>query len=261
MKNKILIISTLTILSLLFVLTAYSQNPRVKNLNMEVINNQVQIQYDLEGMQGNKNQHRVELLFVDQSYNYYQPEYITGDIGPTIPEGRDKKIVWDVMRDDISLSRKIRPQLLVNFKKQGGPANAFLSLLIPGMGDFFVENTRDISFKPYYRTALTLGLVGLGIKALDERIPRKVIRHEDPHDTVLDQDPYNRSDIEYQKMQPWLFRGDGELFLGLGVALWLYDIYWVYQKGSENRAINNVLSNTSFSVNQQGVSLGYRLEF
>jgi len=262
MKKSIFIFIYLTFFFLFFFLGASAQNAAVNNLNMEVANNQVEINYDLEASTGKEAKHHVDLLFVDENYNYYQPAFIYGDIGPGITEGKEKKIIWDVFQDDIQLTRRIRPQVLVDFKKRGGPENAWLSLLLPGLGDYFVEETRTIGFKPYYRTALTAGLVIMGIEALDNRIPEKVIRSESgDRYTLDDQNIINTGDIEFRDMEPWLFKGDGELFMGLGIALWLYDIYWVYKKGSENRAINSVLSNTSLSVNQDRLKISYKMKF
>ncbi len=261
MKNRCFTHCILFSIFLLYTLPVFSQNTGIKNLNLKVVNDRVQIHYDLKGSPDKASRHKVDLLFVDENYNYYQPEYVTGDIGANIPEGKNKKIVWDVLQDDIRLSRRIRPEILVDFKRRGGPDNAFLSLLMPGLGDFFVEDLRKIDFKPYYRSALTAGLIGLGIKALDERIPSQVIRHEGDDDSVEDQDYRNTSNIEYRDMKPWLFEGDGELFMGLGVMLWLYDIYWVYKKGSENRAINSVLRHTSVAANQNGLQIAYKWNF
>jgi len=262
MKNSIYIFPWLTCFLLFFSLGAAAQKASVNNLSMKVVNNQVLLLYDIERSEDMEAKHHVDLLFVDEHYNYYRPEFISGDIGPGIAEGKEKKIIWDVFQDDIQLTRRIRPELLVDFKKRGGPENALLSLLLPGLGDYFVEDIRSIGFKPYYRTAMTAGLIFLGIEALDKRIPEKIIRNESGKKyTLNDHSIINTGDIEFHDMEPWLFKGDGELFMGLGIAMWLYDIYWVYKKGSENKAISSLLGNTSFSANHDGLQVGYKVKF
>jgi hypothetical protein len=202
--------------------------------------------------------HSVHLKFLDKQYNMFTPKALSGDVGDNIPGGINKTIEWDIADDFQQLNSEIRPVIFVDgmskeFNSVGGPGNAIFSVLMPGLGDYFVADHRLMHVKPYLRTISSLGLIGLGIYAGNQRY-----RAEGKYITVLAVNhPLGGSSDKYKEiyeegdMQYWLFKGDKELLISLGAAIWIADIIWVLAKGANNKNFIKELQR------QSDVSLGY----
>ena len=252
MKRLILFILLIFVQTLII-----AQNSEVRNVNLDIKNNKVYISYDLIGDDVNNN--NVELFFIDDRYNVKVPKKLNGDIGKGIEFGTNKTIEWDVFKDNITIAQKLQPKIIVNGIQKGGPKNAFLSLLIPGLGDYFVKDHRKMIIKPYIRTAATLGLVASSIIANHNREKVDIYgwsqsyrgwnASNDPIWTVIGFD-YNY----------WLFENDAEILLATGIALWLTDIIWVYAKGLENEKLK-MFSNYSFNINSNNGFTGFSLSY
>lgn len=230
---------------------------KVKNVEIGVQQNKALIHYDIKSS-GKGSGHSVHLKFLDKQYNLITPNTLSGDVGSNISNGINKTIEWDITNDFQLLSSEIRPVLFVDgaskeFSSPGGPGNAFFSIIMPGLGDYFVADHRLMHFKPYLRTISSLGLIGLGIYAGNQRY-----RADGQYKTVLavyylsggSSDKYKEV-YEEGDMQYWLFKGDKELFISLGAAIWLADVVWVLAKGTNNKNFLKELQR------QSDVSLGY----
>lgn len=233
-------------LILLFNLSFFSnaQRGRIKNLQMDVVHNQVKIQYDLIG-HPKQDSFLVKLRFVEQNANITHPLFTRGDIGMGVPSGNGKSITWDITQEYSILNKQLKPKLYAldpqkPYRNMGGPSNAFLSVLVPGLGDYFVADHRDMIFKPYLRTLTSLGLIATGIYAGNQRyhaegyyfpvpIRQEIFRGRGGYQIVYE-DKYYPGPMQY-----WLFKGDQEVFITAGIIVWLYDIFWVYSKGVVNR--------------------------
>ncbi len=241
---------------LIFVQTLIiAQNSEVRNVNLDIKNNKVYISYDLIGDDVNNN--NVELFFIDDRYNVKVPKKLDGDFGENINPGINKTIEWDVFKDDISIAQKLQPKIIVNGIKKGGTKNVFLSMLLPGLGDYFVQDHRKMILKPYLRTASTLGLITMGIIAKEKRYEEEVWGWVT--------NPYNRniepkwSYLGYETNY-WLFENDTEFLLAAGITLWITDIIWVYAKGLENEKLK-MFSNYSFNINSNNGFTGFSLSY
>jgi hypothetical protein len=202
--------------------------------------------------------HSVHLKFLDKQYNIFTPNTLSGDVGVNIPGGMNKTIEWDIADDFQQLNSQIRPIIFIDgvsreFSSPGGPGNAIFSVIMPGLGDYFVADHRLMHVKPYLRTISSFGLIGLGIYAGNQRY-----RAEGKYITVLAvHHPLGASQERYKEvyeegdMQYWLFKGDKELFISLGAAIWIADIVWVLARGSNNKNFVKELRR------QSDVSLGY----
>ena len=164
------------------------------------------------------------------------------------------------------MGRDVTPMIFVDgiskeFNRAGGSGYAALSLIMPGLGDYFVADHRLMIFKPYLRTISSLGLIGLGIYAGEQRY-----RSEGEYISVLKPDSwrftgddrfmdvYQKGDLNY-----WLFKGDQELFITLGAVIWVSDIIWVLVKGSNNKKfLNELNSGSDFTLGYQNGGMGFK---
>jgi len=243
---------------------------KVKNVEIKVQQNKALIHYDIKSSSKGPG-HSVHLNFLDKQFNLITPNTLSGDVGANISNGINKTIECDITNDFQMLSSEIRPVLFVDgvskeFSSPGGPGNAFFSILIPGLGDYFVADHRMMHIKPYLRTISSLGLIGLGIYAGNQRY-----QEEGQYITVLAVDyfekglpkkykeVYEEGDVQY-----WLFKGDSEVFISLGAAIWLADIIWVLAKGTNNKNFLKELqrgSNVTLGYHEGNVNLNYSVTF
>lgn len=220
--------------------------PLAKNIDITIEQNRAIIHYDIKS-RNPESVHRVDLKFLDEDYHLVLPALLTGDIGSNISNEPDRKIEWDITNDVQLLGSNITPVLFIDgtskqYSNTGGPRNALLSILLPGLGDYFVADRRMMTFKPYMRTISSLGFIALGVWAGDQRY-----HAEGEYDTFvkLTRVPneqgygYHYEETLYEKyvegdLQYQFFKGDKEVFIAMGVAIWAADILWVLAKGSNN---------------------------
>ena len=266
MKKIIFIILTVAI----FTPITKAQEAKVKNVDLKVKDNKVIVNYELISNEKSDN-NNIELFFIDDRYTIKVPKKLDGDFGENINPGSNKTIEWDVFKDNITIAQKLQPKIIVNGIKKGGSKNAYLSMLIPGLGDYFVKNHKDMIIKPYLRTISTLGLVGLGVYALNERHQEPIMsvkyrteRYDSNNDGEITYEDGTRS-IEVPiligtQTKNWLFSNDAEVFLISGAVLWIADVIWVYSKGLENEKLK-MFSNYSFNINSNNGFTGFSLSY
>lgn len=120
-------------------------------------------------------------------------------------------------------------QKIVKFRWSGRPSNAFLSVLVPGLGDNRVNSNSN----GLQRAALTYGLFGAGaIAKLYSNIQYKNYHNAT---TQSDMDSYYKVANNYN----YAFYG----LLAAGVVVWIYDIVDVANQGFKNKRISRVYKN------------------
>jgi hypothetical protein len=252
----------------------YSQNSvgRVENIRTEMNKNHLEIRYDISGSQEGT-LHQTDLIMVDNMGNIVYPDSIYGDVGKDVEAGKDKVIVWEVYKEyDVIYGNFIAKVVLdapKNRKHMGGPEFALLSLLVPGAGDYFVADWKESRIKPYYKTAFTAGTLGLSVAAYMNRAiippvmaPPGYYLSDDapPGETLAYIDHYWMKVPE--KTDYWLFPYDAEVFIGIGLASWLIDVFWVARKGVQNNRVRTeVLDHLSLVPYRQGMMLSFNLTF
>ncbi|HZK70879.1 MAG TPA: hypothetical protein VFD03_05070 [Clostridia bacterium] len=111
---------------------------------------------------------------------------------------------------------------LVKFNGSGGPSNALLSIIIPGLG---VSNVTGGAKSGLSTTLWTYGFIGAGIGCkLWSNSEYKAYHSATTQDEI---------DKHYN-----LANGLNQAFyasVGTGVVIWLYDIIWVANKGTANK--------------------------
>jgi len=118
---------------------------------------------------------------------------------------------------------------------------------------------------PRFRTISSLGLIGLGIYAGNQRY-----RAEGYYKSVLIVSSQWGSPDRYKEVyeegdqQYWLFKGDSEIFISLGAAIWLADVIWVLARGTNNKNFLKELqrgSNVTLGYHEGNVNLKYSVTF
>jgi hypothetical protein len=219
----------------------------IDNVWMDIVDNKVLIHYNINDA-GEDDLHNISIRFISDAQELVMPYHLGGDVGPGIRADGEKTIVWNVTEDMSALNRKLSPLIISDMglssqKIGSGPGNALLSVFVPGLGDYFVANRREMKFKPLYRTLIALGCTSLGTYAALNRSPGEplyslsqdqTIHHynDKPSTPTYSYKFYGYGDTEYA-----FFKGDAEILLATGIAVWLYDVIWVYSKGSLNRKL------------------------
>ncbi|WP_128547001.1 hypothetical protein [Larkinella soli] len=141
-------------------------DPVISNLRVEVNEERVKVQYDVAGIGP---QDSVSIRVERRSGGFFSPKTVTGDVGKGVPPGENKTIYWDYRLDGVRIDEEIRVTVVVipsNRSERavgGGPANALLSALVPGLGNIRVQPGRKVGLRPLITVAfggmLTYGLV------------------------------------------------------------------------------------------------------
>lgn len=140
---------------------------------------------------------------------------------------------------------------IVNYKIIGGPSNAFLSLLVPGLG---VKNVTGGSENGYKRTLWAYGLIasGFGCKYLSNM----------EYDLYHDATDQTSMDEHYENAN--FYHHSYYVLVGAGALVWLYDVVWVANKGFQNRK-NTRSFRQQFSLNynhyNNGLCFNYSIKF
>jgi hypothetical protein len=230
-------------------------NRNINNVRMDVINGTLSVRYDLR-LKKNVPDCSIDLLFIDEHYNSFLPVSVSGEVGSGITAGNNKEVLWDYSKDKNLIQNRIRPVLVQNagtyFKSHGrGPRNLFLSVIFPGLGDHRVADPGYMIFKPCFRSALSLGLIGAGIVALNNREKTAAYREYQPG---FEKHPiFHPATVKY-----WAFPYDAEVFIGIGASIWIADILWVYTQGLINEKLSGCFRNNSltFTVTPQSCYIG-----
>lgn len=212
------------------VVHAWGQNSRyeISNVKLNVRQNQLLIHYDLTG-RNTAEPAPVNLYFYDHNYHFIKPRFITPAQKTPVAPGKNHQIKWDVTADMKSIRGEITPLLIagdpMDHRFGAGPAAGLLSLAIPGLGNYFVTDTREQLIKPYMRTFAAYGLIYLGMIASRDRV------RGEPSLTN-EGGIWKMGEYEYK-----YFNGDAEILISLGLAVWVADIIYVVIKGHRNAAL------------------------
>ncbi len=254
---------------------AQKTEPRIENIRMDFKDNRLEVEYDIAGSDSGQ-LHRIDFYVIDNIGNVVFPDSLKGDVGKDIPSGKDKHIIWDIYSEYDVVYGSFDPRIVLDGKSRygmkGGPSNALLSVVMPGLGDYFVADHRKMKFKPWYRTAATYAFVGMGLAALvnREHIPPVMgepgwylepIPVGDGHRIWTE--VYRENWIkEPGYTEYWLFRYDAEFFMGVGLALWIYDIIWVAREGAKYKTVRDkIFNNITLVPSPEGMALCFTYHF
>jgi hypothetical protein len=143
--------------------------------------------------------------------------------------GTNRSITWDFAQDMSKIDVELHPYLIAgdvaNHNFRHGPGAALFSLMVPGLGNYFVTDTRNQTIKPWMKTVGVLGLITLGTYAANER-------YRDEPSYGVNGGKWKEGDWFYK-----FFQADAELIIGLGVAVWVADVILVAIQGDHNKKL------------------------
>ena len=256
---------------LLLALTDFtlSQYPyvQVNNISLERNGNFILISYDLDCADSTA-RFDVDIYFVDDRYNTYAADVLTGDVGEGVSPGKGKLIRWNLIEEYGSFTGVIRPVILVNKDyvnhPLGGPKYALLSVLMPGLGDMYTNDPDEMVFKPALRGASTYGLLLMGYIASVRRYTTGTYLPKRIESVEGGRPRWKPAEWIDKEVHYWMFRGDKEVFFSLAALIWAADIFQVIGKGGQNQKMKRTVDDAVkfyFGYTGSGPGAGLVLRF
>ncbi len=225
MTRPFLLLLLLAIAAPLTIVNAQKPKYTINNVSLDAHRYKLLVTYDLIGI-NTQAPVEVTLFFHDRSYRFLRPISVTPARDEKIIPGLSRQISWDVSKDMKMLTAELTPMLIpgdpADYKFGAGPAAALLSVAVPGLGNYFVTDTREQTIKPWMKTIAVGGLLTLGSVAMRDRYRN---------------DPYLTNDGGIWKMGEWnykYFKNDAEYLITAGILVWLADVVQVTIKGHQN---------------------------
>lgn len=220
-KSKIFLLSSLMITYV----DCYSQ--KIENVDFTVKNNFLIIKYDLVNCPP-REIYNINVKIITES-SIITPLSVVGDLHK-VPAGRNKKIEWDVLKDRTELIGNIEVVVEIvqtySTKIIGGPSNVVFSMLMPGLGDIFVNDKRESQIiKWYYVTGAFVGSAYLAYSSKLVSNNYYEQYHNATNQSLMDE-TYKLANDYYHTYQ---------YMLGVAASIWIGDVIYVLVKGSNNR--------------------------
>jgi len=234
------------VLSLLAFASAFSQSAaQIKNVDFELVNNEVIITYDIVKHQPGE-MFKVWIKVYTAQENELKSASATGSVGENVAGGNRKKITWNPKSDGIFLDNDIYIQVFAA-SMSGGGGGAELSMgkwlaisaLYPGAG-----NAKMRSNKLW----LAAGGVGYGCMIGSILLNNQAAKNYDNY--LLSQDITVRNNF-YSKAESQ--KQLSSVFFVLGVVVWTADIVVFSVKAKDSGGSARI-------INHKPVSLAYSNE-
>ncbi|MBI4647238.1 MAG: hypothetical protein HY738_11790 [Bacteroidia bacterium] len=244
MKKALKILLSLTLVT--FYCNVYSQttNAKIEKVDFTVDNNKIITTFNITNF-NTVETYKVDLKFITDESLVIKPVTVTGDIGHYINGGDNKSITWDVLKDRDELTGKIKAVVSIisvfNTKYQylgAGPGCMFLSVLIPGFGDYLVRKNTEKSI-PYFLIPIsvygifTYSVIALGVSKVYEGL----------YDKSTIDTKQSEIDMNYNNANKWYRRS--QITNRFAFTIWGADVVWVFFKGIRNNHIRKKYNLTS----------------
>ncbi|MBO9638833.1 hypothetical protein [Siphonobacter aquaeclarae] len=198
----------------------------VSNIKVETDAQRVKVTYDVTGIIPRDS---VYLQIESRSKGILPLKTVTGDVGRNLTPGTGKTIYWDYVLDNVQLNGDIRAFVGVHEvvrppKPGGGPANALLSVLVPGLGNIMVQPGHKIGLRPLITVAYG-GLIAFGLIQKGKSDKEYNLYQSEPYEknAVPHYDEANRLNNQYV----WAIRG--------AAAVMASDVIYTLIKGIRNQ--------------------------
>ncbi|MEZ0540207.1 hypothetical protein ACAW75_10965 [Fibrella sp. Tmos10] len=200
------------------------KNVTVANIRVDLDTNRVKIQYDVSGIISRDS---VYVQIESRNRGLLNARTVTGDVGTAVEPGKNKTVYWDYRLDGLTMEDAIRVTVLVSQPVPlalpvtigGGPANALLSAVAPGVGTIFVQPNRKIGIRPL----ITGAYVGIWVYGL-------VCRSQSDHHYELYTSQLNKVDYtEANRLHHHYLVASWT-----ALALLLTDVTYTFLKGRNN---------------------------
>lgn len=240
----------------------YAQKPSISNVRVNMVEEgKARINYDIDNLYDNDS---VGFYVVTKNGATLIPKSITGDFGKKVIPGKNKLIIWDLVKDEIFVNDEIQIKVEVKLSLReiippkpkevilgGGVSNTLLSVVAPGVGNIFVTENHKVGLRPLI-TASYIGLLIYGFTMKDKENQQYAI-----YESILrasEAAPYYDLANYYHHRYYAATR--------LAGAIWAFDVITTFIKGSKNDKIRKNLK-TSFNLNAIGETptLGFKYNF
>lgn len=228
---------------------------KISDVDFHLEDKYIVVNYNLTGA-GNKKQLTINLSFVTDKNETINPRLITGDIGTKIYTDGPKTVLWDIYGDQVEVSGSMKAVLTITSSNNppGGPSNAFLSLIIPGLGGYFVDKNK---LRSVLTTVSATGLMGYGIY---EKVQAQKF-YQDYNDSQNSSEIvslYNTANSHNHKFYT---------AATIAAGIWTIDIIYVIIKGAKNKNSvkpgYNSFRDKGLIINYagSGLQIGYHVTF
>ncbi|MDF1551214.1 MAG: hypothetical protein P1P88_25560 [Bacteroidales bacterium] len=259
MKTNIkLNLGTLCIL-FLFAYFTNAQEARIEITQLETINNKLVITYDFSDDVQNQ-LYDVWVEITNLSGRRINARTLSGDIGDNLVAGKNKKITWDFVADDIVIDAEInievkalasRPGKTLAKKTTKGKA-ILLSTIFPGWG-----LSKANPGKPYWLMGASAYLLAGGSILLNQMADKEYTSYTTELDPQLSEDSFNKS-----KSYNNLSKATGYTALGI----WSLNLIWTAIQVKNDRKIsiselNKQRLHFYSSYNQKYGTVGFTINY
>lgn len=163
---------------------------------------------------------------------------VEGDIGKNQLTGRNKRIYWSIVKDgylideDVQISILIKPTAQTTVQTPspptigGGPANALLSAVLPGIGNIFVQpktKKHRLGLRPLLPIAF-YGLAGFSIYRWKQAQDRYAVYNQQIREEVAQPIYDDANSMRHQAI----------LIAGAAATIWAIDVGCTLSKGIKN---------------------------
>ena len=239
MRSSIILILTLIVLSQPSVCQTKA---KITDVDFQLEDRYIVINYNLTGT-APKEEMTIELKFITENNESIIPRTMTGDIGRKIFGDGKKAILWDIVTDSPVLSGNLKAIVTIASSRVifSGPSNAFLSVLIPGLGGYFVDENKTRSV---LTTVSSIGLIAFGVIQKGQADKYYADYNASTNPSEMD-DLYTKANDAQHKYF---------MATRAGAGIWALDIIWVTFKGFHNM---KVAKSYYSSFNADGLRLYY----
>ena len=231
--------------------TAYAQ--QVSNVTMRKVNNSIEVIFDLSGAKNLRI--NLEIMFIEKTTEeQIIPKTISGELQNVSP-GKGKIIIWHVLSDRQYVDAELKATVTISDYQYinapaklnstvGGPQNAFLSMLLPGLGDVFVNDNDKVAIKPTYITLCFLSSAGLALYCRSESK-----KYYEAYQTSVQQYEINSN---YENAV--YYNDNAKLMTGIACTIWAVDVIRVAAKGFSNRKWTNSSNSAGHLIFKPGIT-------
>ena len=219
----------LLFLALLLTGTAYGQPPgnarlAVSNVRVELDTQRVKIVYDVANLIATDS---VYIQVESRRNGFFKPKTVTGAVGKGVLSGPNQTIYWDYRLDGVTIDDEIRVTVLAKPVIQpvsgGGPANALLSALVPGLGTILVQPNRKIGWRPVI-TVTYGGLIAYGL--VQRSRSKQAYKTYESQASEQQAEPYYNQATQHHHRYLVATR--------VAAVVWAADVAYTFLKGMKN---------------------------
>lgn len=228
---------------------------RVTDVDFKLEDRYIIVSYNLTGTLP-KEELTIALKFINENNEVLVPRSIINDVGTKVYGDGQKTILWDVVSDQVSLTGnwKASVEIVSSRILYSGAGNAILSMIIPGLGGYYVDTKKG---RAVLTTLSTIGFVGYGVV---QKIQAN--KYFADYEKSLQQ---SEIDELYAKANDY----NHKYFIATRVAAGIVaiDVVYVFFKGLHNRKVAknayNAFSGDGIRIWQvrNGLQVGYSLTF